>query len=356
MTNGIKHWALPRSVGGLGIGLAVVGLLTVFASAEPESGDRVTSANRLENQGITAWNEGRYEEGARLIESAIENDPTSPQRALNYGSLLMIRGQQQLQAGAFDDAARTLDRSESYLTAAVRMAEGLPGKRALAGHGFYLLGEIAFFARKDQERASKFYQSAARRLPDDSRIEGALERVGVDASSMVEPDPVSKVAIGMANSVMIDGVRLRLETDHQEAGISVKEYLPLGETMENWTVLFARRGHANFVEPMTFTNMLAEKAAQQGCRILKTSKGPGDTANVAFVIHAPASQLSEVNVWSLFVENGTLTSEQFAHRVRGEDHLKIADALADRKVSDWITQLQSRRSTEIAQATEPASP
>lgn len=305
--------------------------------------DRNAIANRLEEEGIVAWQEGRHEEGAERIEAAIERDPTDPRRALKYGSLLMVRGQQLLQEGNTEAAALTLEESEIQLTAAVRLAEGMSGYRPVAGEGFFLLGEIAYYARKNEERAIKFYQSAARRLPGDQRVVQALARLGADPDPPIDPEPIPRVEIGVANSVVIEDHRLRLVNEDSNQRIAVKEYLPLGETMENWSVLFARREHRQFASPRTFADLLARKAADQGCRILKTSSGPGDAASVAFVIHSPRSRLSEVNVWNLYVEGGTLISEQFARRVRGDHHMRKADSIGAGKASDWISALQARR-------------
>lgn len=335
MENRIKCFASLLVAGGIVIGLG--------NQSQASDDERVITANRLENLGITAWKEGRYQEGASLIEESLDRDPANPQRALNYGSLLMIRGQQQLQEGELELAAATLDQSELQLTSAVRLAEGTPGRRALAGQGFFLLGEIAYFARRDFERATKFYQSAARRLPEDSRVQKALIRVGVESDSVEAVEAISRVGIGMANSVVIEDYRLRLVREESEERVHVKEYLPPSESMDNWSVLFARREHRQFVAPKTYANLLAEQAALQGCRILKTSAGPGESASVAFVIPSASIQLSEINVWHLFVENGRLFSEQFARRVRGDSHHQVADQIAARKVSDWITALQLRR-------------
>lgn len=311
------------------------------------------SANRLENEGIAQWQSGDYEAGGRLIEQSIEVDPTNPQRLMNYGGLLMLRGQELLRQGQPDAAARTLEKSERRLAAGVRLAEGLPGQQAQAAQGFFLLGEIAFHARKDPERAGKFYRSAALRSPDDPRILSALEKTGGvprDVSRPVAPPSPPRVVIGGVGSITLDEVTLRLASEQENETVRVREYLPTGETMEDWSTLFARREHRRHVEPYLYGSLLADQAARQGGKVIATSAGPGDSASVVFVMHSPAMQLSEVNTWLLFDERGELVSEQFARRIRGEDHREIAESLARGKSSGWIRQLQARHSARLAQA------
>ncbi len=335
---------LPRcslSVRGFQVLLSLGFLLSwLGAGTTIGSGDPVILANRLENQGIAEWRAGNQGRGAALIEQSLEVDPTNPQRPLNYGSLLMARGQEQLDGGDPEGAAASLSESERLLARAVRLGEGLPGRQALTGQGFFLLGEIAFYGRDDPERAAQFYLSAARRLPEDRRIREALERCGVEP-----PDPSSSagdLAIGAVNTLTVGGERLRLTSEDVNERVSVKEYVRPGESIDNWSVLFARREHRQFVPPRRYASLLSEQSARQGGKVISAVAGPGDTASLAFVIHAPAMELSEVNVWQFLVEDGNLVSEQFAHRITGPGHEMKAEALARERSPGWIRELQDR--------------
>ncbi len=362
-----------RSHGWNAVALALV--IGLGPAVEAEEKDPVVAANRLENKGIALWRAGNLEAGARLIEESIESDPTNPQRLLNYGSLLMQRGQAQMEAGKAEDAAKSLEESERQLATAVKLAEGLPGRQALAGQGFFLLGEIAFYARKDQERAAKFYLSAAKRLPEDERIRAALDRSGYNpvatgateaasendeeivaepetAESQPDPEPESQpvpppVTIGQARTVTMDGRVLRLATEEENQSVRVEEYVPPGETADNWSTLFAKREHRRFVPPDRYASLLSEQAARQGGKVISTAAGPGNSASVVFVIHAPAMQLSEVNAWNLIDRDGVLVSEQFAHRVRGENHYEESERLAREKADSWVRELQARHSVSL---------
>ncbi len=315
--------------------------------------DRLLAANRLENEGIALWRAGDHEAAARLIEQSIDADPTNPQRLLNFGGLLMLRGQELLRGGEAESAARTLEESERRLAAGVRLAEGLPGQQVQAAHGFFLLGEIAYFARKDAERAGKFYRSAARRSPEDPRILAALERTGgvpEELSRPSRPSEPPKVVIGGVGTIIIDGVTLRLGSEQENAAVKVREYLPVGETMEDWTTLFARREHRRLVAPSRYGSLLADQAAQQGGKVIATSAGPGGTASLVFVVHSPAMGLSEINTWLLMDENGSLVSEQYALRIRGSDHRDLAESLARGKSPGWIRQMRARHAARLAGA------
>jgi len=298
----------------------------------------------LESRGIELWRQGQFEAGAKLIEEAIAADSGNPRRPLNYGGLLMTRGQVELEQGDAAAAARTFSESERQLAKAVRIGEGLAGKRALTGQGFFLLGEIAFFARQDTERAAKFYQSAAKRLPEDSRIRKALKRVGVDASAGADAKPASRIAIGMARSIVMAGQQLRLSADEDNERVSVQEFVPPGETVENWSTLFARREHRRFISPKDYASFLSEEVAKQGGRVVSAASGPGDAASLAFVLHLPGAELSEVNVWNFSVStDGKLVSRQYARRVRGIDHETRAEHLANRESAGWLLELREQR-------------
>lgn len=320
--------------------------------AEDDS-DLVLAANRTENKGIALWRAGDYEAGGRLIERAIESDPSNPQRLLNYGSLLMLRGQEQIDDGNAEVAAKTLEESERQLTKAIKLAEGLPDRESTAGLGFFLLGEIAFYARKDDERAAKFYRSAAMRLPGDPRIEEALARVEENltaaAESGSEPETPPEVPLGAANSITLDGRTLRLASKEENEVVAVEEYVPPGETKNNWTMLFAYRQHRRFIEPEKYASLLSTQAAKQGGKVLSTVSGPGKSASVVFIVHAPAMHLSEINVWNLIDDDGTLISEQFARRIQGVMHQDESEELARANFSRWVRELQDRHPVELVQ-------
>ncbi|MCB1229336.1 MAG: tetratricopeptide repeat protein [Verrucomicrobiae bacterium] len=334
-------------------GLAAIGLTGVERACADEP---ALIANRLENEGIEAWRSGDFERGAELIEKSIAQDPTNPQRALNYGSLLMLRGRALTDDGQPEAAAKALEESERQLSAAVRLGEGLPGCQQLVGQGFFLLGEIAFYARKDLERAAKFYVSAAKRLPDDQRIRAALERTGRDVTSFIpevrKSSPTAKLTIASAHTVSIGGETLRLANEDDNQTVHVKEYVPPGESMETWSTLFAERKHRRFVSPETYASLIAEQVAKQGGKVISTSAGPGDSANIVFVVHSPSMFLSEVNAWNLRNENGTLVSEQFAHRIRGDYHHAKSEEMAREKSEDWVVQLQARHAVQLVETSE----
>ena len=331
-------------------------------------------ADRLMERGAEQWATGDHEAAVKSFEAAIAIDQQDAARPYHYAERVAMRGHELSGAGDVAGAAAAYAEAERLLVVSIRRGQAELAQGEWVGRGYRLLGEIAASVRQDRAKATEYFAQAerasageaietepsalfgpvdpvaARRVP---RIDlGRPREVPQPAESPGKKVEASPVSIGVANSVQMAGRRLRLAGEGDRETAIVREYVPVGETLENWTTLFAQRQHRQSVAPTAYASSLAELAARNGGKVISATRGPGDSASIAFVVHAPDAELSEVNAWRFTLREGRLISLQYAERVRGADHEARSERLAKERCPGWLRELQVRRPVGLGDATE----
>lgn len=337
---GYFHSTPTRAWPGLALGCLVLGIAAAVAEER-------RPADRLEGEAAIFWEQGEPAAAIRVMESAMALDPDNPRRPFRLAGWLLERARAGVEAGEVSGAAEAYAGAERHLGTVIDLTSADPEERALTAEALQWLAEIAREARQDPVKAAE-YRAEADRIARASPAEvppGGPDRPAPAARVVRKP-----VAIGAVNAVEIGGRRLRLAVAEERGSVSVREYVPTGETRENWSAQFVQRIHRQALAPGVFATRLAERVANDGGRILASVAGPGETASVAFVMHSRTEPSSEINTWRFLLRDGRLVSFQYVERVTGPDHREWAEERSRRKARGWLEELQVRRPVGLGEA------
>ncbi len=117
--------------------------------------------------------------------------------------------------------------------------------------------------------------------------------------------------------IQFDGAKLLLAWETDNDGNTIKEFIPSGETLENWTKLAAVREYPTLNDARGFAEMMVQRlAADSPDAASKISDGakPGEVV-LDFVMWPKDKSFAEFNVWKFRDgPNGGLVADQFAVR------------------------------------------
>ncbi len=135
--------------------------------------------------------------------------------------------------------------------------------------------------------------------------------------------------------IHFDGRTFVLAYEGEKDGEVIQEFIPRGQTLENWTELTAIRAYQQFNDPLAFANgMLAEveKKDADAPTVLMSNKETGG-AVLAFIVWPEDRSFVEFNIFRFEKrDGGGLVSQQFAQRVYGDaSRTYIADRGAERE-------------------------
>ncbi|MCB1093021.1 MAG: hypothetical protein KDL87_15900, partial [Verrucomicrobiae bacterium] len=197
-------------------------------------------ADRLEVRGAELWRQGEVDGASKMFDAAIAIDPLSPERPFRFAERLAALGSDAIQAGEVDRATWAFSEAEQRLVAAATAGQGRPEHRELTARAYRMLSEIASSVRQDYPKAEAYLAESVR-VENSPFIEP--ESPPTSEAKSDEPGPAPSIAIGVAKSVQLGGHRLRLAFEGDRKNVTVKEFVPLGETVESWSALFAQREH-----------------------------------------------------------------------------------------------------------------
>lgn len=133
-------------------------------------------ANIEGRKGIDLINDGRFDEGLELIKSATEIAPEIPEWHMNYGSLLMMKGQQDYsRSGNIQERDKVFRDVEAELLRAIELFgdKHAPSK----SHCYFLLGDTYFYVFSDKVKAKHYYETSLKYNPEHGLAINALKRL-----------------------------------------------------------------------------------------------------------------------------------------------------------------------------------
>lgn len=372
---------LPRSMGA--IALLATGLLasTLFvpsaAVAEVAEPGTATArppldsagADELMEEGIQIFSQGDEMKGLELLHRAIEADPGTARRHFEFGYYAGLYGHRLAEAG--EPKERTVPLFATSSEALVK-ALRLYGDDAAAAEDvsacYTLLGELSLRSCGNAAEAVELYELALQARPDNAEAARRLEAALAVRDGVVPPG-IAASATGSPPSMAVDGsavpadedpalmddgpdippvVRvantdLVLAFDGSDHVKEIWEYVPANETMDRWTSLAAIRHYRTLLPVQGFVDVMTRDLKKRDANLISVDPGNGREATIAFVIHAPDQELSEINVWHYFVEGADLFSHQFARRFTGEAHREQSLAAAQSHAAEWLRELETGR-------------
>jgi len=135
---------------------------------------KTQQANRLESQAIESIDADQMEEGLRLMQQAIEIDPSAV-RHMNYGSILFGNGVVDFKNGKKHEAVRLFKQAEDQLSQAIAGFDP-QANAAFVAQAYFLLGEIYLNAYNDQDMAHDFYYKSLEYY-DNTSARDAIEQL-----------------------------------------------------------------------------------------------------------------------------------------------------------------------------------
>ncbi len=137
---------------------------------KPPSVDIVQQADDLEQQGLSAIDDGRMDEGLALLRKAVALHPRA-NRHLNLGTILSGNGVALFKKGLKAEAAVVFKDSERELQEAVKLFDPKTESIFLS-QAYFLLGELYAQGMQDQKEARKFYQKSISFYPNSAAERG----------------------------------------------------------------------------------------------------------------------------------------------------------------------------------------
>lgn len=141
---------------------------------------------------------------------------------------------------------------------------------------------------------------------------------------------IGAAAIEAADSLDFDGHSLELTSQARENDDSIQEFIPKGETLENWTKLAAIREQSELDDPATTAKGMAKDLRKQYPKSpfkVMVNKKAGE-AMIDFVVWPEDGSFAEFNVFRYAKRpGGGLLSQQYALRAYGDDSLAFLKGL-----------------------------
>jgi tetratricopeptide (TPR) repeat protein len=133
--------------------------------------------NRLENRALLLFQEGKIEEGFRLLKQVTTMEPENPVRRMNYGSNLYGLSGRLFKQGDAKASKKYAKEAEVELKAAIRFFGQKIKNYILISHCYFLLGDIYQFAYGDRIAAKEFYQNALKYNPEHPEAKANMNKL-----------------------------------------------------------------------------------------------------------------------------------------------------------------------------------
>lgn len=117
------------------------------------------ASNDIGFQGLRLIDQGQFDEGIKLVNQAVDADPTNASWRLNIANLLYSQGLKHLKQGHVARAQNIWSFAEMHLEEAVDLFNPSTDK-ILLSEAYYVMGEIQQYGYSDQQKARAFYQQA----------------------------------------------------------------------------------------------------------------------------------------------------------------------------------------------------
>ncbi|MDP2905858.1 MAG: hypothetical protein Q8O22_06125, partial [Candidatus Omnitrophota bacterium] len=183
-----------------------------------------TSVAQYDSEAFLRIKEGKLEEGLSLLKQATILEPKNGLPHMNYGSMLLVRGQMLLKEGKTEEAKSILKEAEKELLSAIQQSGTATVDAITKGQSAFLLGDIYCFIYKDGIKAKEFYKKSLEYFPKHDMAKYALAR-----EEKLQP--------------FFDKRKWIIGDQQENKTTLVREYVLEGETVTNWSELVTVQIH-----------------------------------------------------------------------------------------------------------------